>query len=100
MSNMSFRDGNQVHAPLMIWGLAIDTSGIVYMTTYVQVSFSVATRRRPNVYQAYLYTMPQALSSCCVLAQMASRWEGVARPHRLDRSLHTVDQQTDHNVHY
>lgn len=38
MSNMSFKEGDQVHAPLMIWGLAVDSSGIVYMTTYVQVS--------------------------------------------------------------
>lgn len=75
---MSFKDGDQVHAALMIWGLAVDSSGIVYMTTYVQVSRSifhtsaVVSGRMTQTFPLYCATacwervsrIPRAAASC------------------------------------
>lgn len=34
---MVFTDGDKEGAPLMIWDVAVDGTGVVYLTTYVQV---------------------------------------------------------------
>lgn len=37
MKGMAFDDKGTTRAPLMVWDIAVNSFGIVYITTYVQV---------------------------------------------------------------
>lgn len=46
MKDMAFDDKGTTRAPLMIWDIAVNSKGIVYFTTYVQVRLEVKTLQR------------------------------------------------------
>lgn len=37
MKDISSKDGEKIRAPLMVWDIAVNSMGIAYFTTYVQV---------------------------------------------------------------
>lgn len=55
MKDMTFDDMGTTRAPLMVWDIAVNSLGIVYFTTYVQVRLVVKTSCKEKL-QVVLYS--------------------------------------------